>query len=39
VAVGSRLSCGQCGTEVIVVKAPGAEVNCCGTAMTPLEKK
>jgi Desulfoferrodoxin, N-terminal domain len=37
--VGTRLTCGQCGTEVIVVKVPEGELTCCGARMTPLEKK
>ena len=28
--VGTRLHCGRCGTEVIVIKAPAATPTCCG---------
>ena len=27
---GQKLRCSQCGTEAVVVRAPGAEVTCCG---------
>jgi hypothetical protein len=27
---GTRLTCATCGTEAIVVKAPGGAVSCCG---------
>ncbi|HET6809759.1 MAG TPA: hypothetical protein VFH50_01970 [Acidimicrobiales bacterium] len=27
---GERLRCPQCGTEVVVVRAPGDEPKCCG---------
>jgi hypothetical protein len=36
-AVGSRLRCGECGTEIIVVKATEAEVSCCGAPMAARE--
>jgi len=39
VAVGTRLVCAQCNTEIIVVKASEGEIACCGSAMTPVEKK
>ena len=32
-AVGDRLRCGACGTEIIVVKAPGGALSCCGKPM------
>jgi hypothetical protein len=35
--VGTRLQCGTCGTEIIVVKATDAEVVCCGAPMKPKE--
>lgn len=31
--VGERLRCSQCGTEIIVVKAPTGPVSCCGAEM------
>jgi len=31
--VGTRLACGQCGTEIIVVKATDTSVSCCGAPM------
>jgi hypothetical protein len=36
-AVGARLRCAQCGTEIIVVKGTDDDVQCCGTAMTSRE--
>ena len=30
---GTRLKCQECGTEVMVVKAPGAALSCCGKEM------
>jgi hypothetical protein len=33
VKVGARLACGQCGTEIIVVKATEGDVACCGAPM------
>jgi desulfoferrodoxin-like iron-binding protein len=35
-AIGTRLTCTECGTEIIVVKAPGGDLSCCGQ---PMEKK
>jgi len=36
-AVGARLRCSQCGTEIIVVKGTDGEVLCCGAPMTARE--
>jgi hypothetical protein len=33
---GLRLRCGQCGTEIIVIKADGAWPTCCGDTMVDL---
>jgi hypothetical protein len=33
-AVGTRLRCSECGTEIIVVKAPTGPLSCCGAEMT-----
>jgi len=27
---GQKLRCTECGTEAVVVRAPGSEVTCCG---------
>jgi ribosomal protein S27E len=35
--VGARLRCGTCGTEIIIVKAAGTDVSCCGAPMTARE--
>ncbi|HEY7134525.1 MAG TPA: hypothetical protein VIB48_05620 [Acidimicrobiia bacterium] len=32
-AVGTRLRCAKCGTEIIVVKAPTGPVSCCDQEM------
>jgi len=37
VAVGSRLLCTECGTEIIVVKGTDGEVSCCSKVMAPRE--
>ena len=37
--VGERLRCEKCGTEIIVVKAPGGAVSCCGQAMGGKEQE
>jgi hypothetical protein len=34
-AVGARLVCSQCGTEIIVVKGTDDAVSCCGEPMAP----
>lgn len=34
-AVGARLRCTTCETEIIVVKASDGDVTCCGAAMVP----
>jgi Desulfoferrodoxin, N-terminal domain len=34
-AVGTRLRCERCGTEIIVVKATDGAVSCCGAPMAP----
>jgi len=36
-AVGTRLRCASCGTEIIVVKGTDGEVQCCGAPMAPRE--
>jgi len=36
-AVGTRLRCEKCSTEIIVVKASEGEVTCCGQAMAARE--
>jgi len=36
-AVGARLKCGTCGTEIIVVKGTDGDVQCCGAALAPRE--
>jgi len=36
-AVGTRLRCDQCGTEIIVVKATDGDVACCGAPMNPKD--
>jgi hypothetical protein len=36
-AVGTRLRCDQCGTEIIVVKGTDGEVACCEQTMAPRE--
>jgi hypothetical protein len=30
---GSRLRCGECGSEAIVIKATGPDLSCCGQPM------
>jgi desulfoferrodoxin-like iron-binding protein len=35
--VGARLRCGQCGTEIIVVKASDGDVVCCAQPMAARE--
>jgi hypothetical protein len=37
VAVGSRLKCEKCETEVIVVKGTDGAVSCCGQALVARE--
>ena len=37
--VGERLRCETCGTEIIVVKAPGGAVSCCGATMVGKEQE
>jgi hypothetical protein len=36
-AVGTRLACAVCGTEIIVVKGTDGEVSCCGQPMATRE--
>jgi hypothetical protein len=36
-AVGARLRCEQCGTEIIVVKGTDEPVACCDAPMKPRE--
>ena len=35
---GTRITCGTCGTDVIVVKAPATVVRCCQVPMTIKER-
>jgi hypothetical protein len=37
IAVGSRLRCAQCESEVLVVKGTDAEISCCGQPLAPKE--
>ena len=37
IAVGSRLRCAQCETEVLVVKGTEGEIWCCGQPLAPKE--
>jgi hypothetical protein len=37
IAIGTRLRCAQCETEVLVVKATDAEIMCCGQPLSPKE--
>jgi hypothetical protein len=37
VAVGSRLKCEKCQTEVIVVKGTDGELSCCGQPLVARE--
>ena len=37
--VGSKIRCGKCGTEVVVVKAPATPIRCCGEALSAAPKK
>jgi hypothetical protein len=37
-AVGARLRCGTCGTEIIVVKGTDEAVTCCNEPMTAREE-
>jgi hypothetical protein len=37
-AVGSRLRCAECGTEIIVVKGTDEPVTCCDRPMAPREE-
>ena len=36
-AVGARLRCATCGTEIIVVKSTDDSVVCCGEPMAPRD--
>lgn len=36
VKAGTRLRCEDCGSEIIVVRASGPELQCCGKALGPL---
>jgi hypothetical protein len=36
-AVGARLRCEQCGTEIIVVKPTDQEIQCCGKPLVARE--
>jgi len=36
-AVGTRLRCGRCGTEIIVVKGTDDTISCCNEPMSPRE--
>lgn len=35
--IGTRLRCGNCGSELIVVTKGVAELSCCGQALVPVE--
>ncbi|MEI8000628.1 MAG: hypothetical protein WCH13_15450 [Deltaproteobacteria bacterium] len=37
VAVGTRLKCGKCETEIIVVKATDGDLSCCGQVLAARE--
>jgi hypothetical protein len=37
IAVGSRLRCSQCQTEVLVVKGTDEQIVCCGQPLAPKE--
>jgi hypothetical protein len=37
IAVGSRLRCAQCESEVLVVKGTDSEISCCGQPLAPKE--
>jgi hypothetical protein len=32
---GTRLRCAQCGREIIILKAEGPDMECCGEPMEP----
>ncbi|MER7007871.1 hypothetical protein ABT297_33175 [Dactylosporangium sp. NPDC000555] len=34
VAVGTRLRCASCGSELVVVRPPAGVTRCCGAPMT-----
>ena len=36
---GARLKCEECGTEVVVVKAPTGPMSCCGKPLGGPEQK
>ena len=36
VKAGTRLRCGTCGAELILVKAASPELTCCGKPLEPL---
>jgi len=36
VAVGTRLRCGVCGSELVVVRPPAKVTRCCGAQMTTV---
>jgi hypothetical protein len=38
-AVGARLRCGKCGTEIIVVKGTDEAVTCCDEPMRPRDEE
>ena len=38
-AVGQRLRCASCGTEIIIVKAPGGPLACCGQPMAARDEE
>lgn len=35
---GTRLQCDTCGSQLIVVKAEGPELECCGQPLAPVAK-
>ena len=36
VKAGTRLQCGSCGSQIIIVKPGGPELECCGKPLEPL---
>ena len=37
--LGKRFQCGECGTEVLCIKASDGNVHCCGKAMELMQPK
>jgi len=36
VKAGTRLRCDNCGSEMVLIKAEGPELTCCGQPLSPL---